>query len=116
MILLAQSPARDVELVRPLVAGVAVAVGPLPVPVVVEAIAVERLDRRRAHPQVIIDLRQVIGGVRSVVSLATDGERERLVGRGHRTVGVLADVRTRLEAQPPGPVDLSRAPVLPELY
>src|SRR5262249_44690798 len=47
MLLLLQAPARDVELMRTLVAGVAVAVRPVPVPVVMEAVAVEPTLRRR---------------------------------------------------------------------
>ena len=43
VLVLVEAPARDVELVRALVAGVAVAVVPVPVPVVVEAVAVERV-------------------------------------------------------------------------
>ena len=49
VLVLLQAPARDVELVRALVAGVAVAVVPVPVPVVVEAIAVERRAPARAR-------------------------------------------------------------------
>src|SRR5713226_8679730 len=57
VLLLAQAPARDVELVRTLVAAVAVAVVPVPVPVVVEAVAVERPLRRWTEPQVVVDFR-----------------------------------------------------------
>src|SRR5687768_16647019 len=98
MFLLVQSPARGVELVRSLVAGVAVAVVPMPVPVVVEAVAIERPLRRRSEPEVVIDFREVLLVVGRLVIRRSDGERVLLAGR-HRAVGVLADRRTRLEAQ-----------------
>src|SRR5205823_10932571 len=50
----AETPAGDVHLVDALVAQVAVAGVPLPVPVVVELVLVERLHRRRAAPEVIV--------------------------------------------------------------
>ena len=56
VLLLLQTPARDVELMRTLIAGVAVAVVPVPVPVVMEAIAVEDALRRGTEPQIVIDL------------------------------------------------------------
>ena len=50
------SPQRDVELMGTLVSGVAVAAFPVPVPVVMEAIAIERPLRRRTEPEIVIDL------------------------------------------------------------
>jgi len=60
VLLLLETPARDVELMRTLVAAVAVAVVPVPVPVVVEAVAVERPLLGRPEPQVVIHLREVL--------------------------------------------------------
>ena len=114
MLLLVQAPARDVELVRPLVARVAVAVVPLPVPVVVEAVAVERLLRRGPDPEVVLDLREVRRVVRRFVVGRVDRQRELLAG-AHRAVGILADARARLEAQPASHVDLADAAVVHEL-
>src|SRR6266566_4063971 len=54
MVVLAEPPARDVELMRPLVARVAVAEVPVPVPVVVEAVGIERPLRRRPEPEVVV--------------------------------------------------------------
>ena len=51
----AEGEARRVDLVGALIADVAVAVIPLPVPVVVEAIAREWPGRRRAGPQIVGD-------------------------------------------------------------
>ena len=48
------SPAGNVELMRPLVADVAVSVVPMPVPVVMEAVAVERPLWCWAEPEVIM--------------------------------------------------------------
>ena len=50
-----ETPAALVDLVNPLVADVAVARVPEPVPVVVEAILGERAHRRRAGPEVVVD-------------------------------------------------------------
>src|SRR3954471_2242015 len=51
----AESPARDIDLVDPLIAEVSVSGVPDPVPVVVKAIAGERPGRRRARPEVVVD-------------------------------------------------------------
>ena len=51
----AEPPPRDVDLVDPLVAEVPVSGVPDPVPVVVKAIAGERLQRRRTGPEVVVD-------------------------------------------------------------
>ena len=111
MLLLAKAPARDVELVRTLVARVAVAVVPVPVPVVVEAIAVERPLRRRAEPQVVIDLRQV-GGVVGRLRRGRHATELVLFAGSHRTIGILADAGARLEAQAPRHVDLPEPAIL----
>src|SRR5262249_49287023 len=74
-----------VHLMDALVAQVAVAVVPGPVPVVVQVLAQERLERGRAAPQVVID---------------------RL---GHRLLAVdLADAGAELVAQAAGQLDLSQ--------
>src|SRR5262249_9361021 len=52
----AQAPTRDIDFMDALVAEVAVAVSPVPVPVVVETILLERHLLRRALPQVVIDV------------------------------------------------------------
>ena len=57
-VLHAECRARRMDLMGALVADVAVAVVPLPVPVVVEAILRERLDRRRAGPEIVRDARR----------------------------------------------------------
>src|SRR3954451_16976716 len=106
MLVLAESPSRDIELVWSLVARVAVAVVPVPVPVVMEVVPVERLLRRGPEPHVVIDLRQALRGVRTCRSLAADGEGELAVPRRHRAGRVLADRRPRLEAEAAGHVDL----------
>ena len=54
-ILHAEAPARDVDFVDALVAEVAVAVVPEPVPVVVEAILGELASSARAEPQIVVD-------------------------------------------------------------
>ena len=54
-------PAGDVHLVDPLVADVAVAEIPEPVPVVVDVVGVERVLRRRAEPEVVVDGRGCFG-------------------------------------------------------
>ena len=54
MLLLLESPARDVELVRTLIAAVAVAVVPVPVPVVMKVIAVERPFGRRSQRKPVL--------------------------------------------------------------
>src|SRR5207249_33639 len=63
----AQAPAGDVHLVDALIAQVAVAVGPLPVPVVMELWPRDRLNRGRTAPQVVIDL-----GRRLIFALGPD--------------------------------------------
>ena len=111
MLLLAQAPARDVELVRTLVAGIAVAVIPVPVPVVMESVAVERPLRRRTEPQVVVDLRQV-GGVVGRLDAGRHATEFVLFSGRHRTVGVFADARARLEAQASRHVDLPEPAIL----
>src|ERR1035437_2010482 len=56
----AQAPARDIDFVNALVAEVAVAVGPIPVPVAVEAVFLEWHLLRRTLPQVVIHIRRGI--------------------------------------------------------
>src|SRR5882762_10927527 len=51
----AESPPRGIDLVHSLVAKVPVACVPDPMPVVMEAVAAERLQRRRPGPEVIVD-------------------------------------------------------------
>ena len=109
--LLVQPPARDVELVRALVARVAVAVVPVPVPVVVEAVSIEGPLGCWPEPQVVVDFREVRLVVGRLVVRRPDRQRELLTGR-HRAVGVLADRGARLEAQAAGHVDLADAAVL----
>src|SRR3954452_21866741 len=106
MLVLAESPPRDIELMRSLVARVAVAVVPVPVPVVVEVVPVERLLRRGPEPRVVIDLRQVLRRVRTFRSLPANGERELAVPGLHRSVRGLADRRARPEAPGAGAVEL----------
>ena len=60
-LVLAQAPAGDVHLVDALVAEVAVAVVPDPVPVVVEPVGVERPLGRGAEPEVVVDARRAPG-------------------------------------------------------
>src|SRR5262249_28517324 len=83
-LILVQAPARLVHLVDALVAQVAIAVVPDPVPVVVQLLAHQRLLRRRAAPQVVVDRL-----------------RERLL------LVYLADRRPELVAQAAGEVDLA---------
>ena len=76
-----------------------------------------RLNGRFAagtEPEVVVDLGQVLRVVwRQIVGRA-DGQRELLAGR-HRSVGILANRRTRLEAQAARHIDLADAAVLHEL-
>src|SRR6202043_877559 len=60
----AQTPARDVDFVNSLVADFTVAGVPDPMPVIVKAIARERLQRRGAGPKIVIDAggNGVLGG------------------------------------------------------
>src|SRR5712692_3397734 len=51
----AEPPPRDIDLMEPLVAKVPVPCLPDPVPVVMKAVAGERLQRRRPGPEVIVD-------------------------------------------------------------
>ncbi len=67
-ILHAQAPARHIDLVNALVAQVAVAVVPEPVPVVVKTILREGVLRRRAQPQVVVHARR-----HRLFRLAADG-------------------------------------------
>src|SRR4029079_1584433 len=114
MLLLLQAPARDVELVRPLVAAVSVAVIPMPMPVVVEPVTVERPLRGRAQPQVVVDFRQVLICVGGLVGVR--GERERvLLARLHRAVRIFADRRPRLVAESARHVDVAEAAFVDEL-
>src|SRR5207237_8633045 len=85
----AQAPPRDIDFVNPLVAEIAVARVPEPVPVVMEAVAIEWTFRRRTKPQVVVDVRQIRAVVARFRS-AADGERERLAAL-HRAVGVSSD-------------------------
>src|SRR5204863_2501272 len=98
VLLLLQTPSRDVELVRTLVPAVAVAVVPVPVPVVVKAIAVERPLRRGTEPQVVVDFRQVLLVVGGLVRGGRHGQRVLFSGR-HPSIRVLADRGPRLVAQ-----------------
>ena len=82
-ILHAQAPARDIHLVDALVADVAVAVVPEPVPVVVEAILRELVLGRGAEPQVVVD------------------------AGGHRLDRLAADGVAPLEAEAAGHVDVA---------
>jgi len=56
-VLHAQAPTRNVQLVDALIAQIAVAVIPEPVPVVMEAVPCEGVLRRRAQPEVIVHAR-----------------------------------------------------------
>src|SRR5690242_1038743 len=51
----AHSPSRHVYLMHALIAQVAISIGPIPVPVVVETVLGERPDRGRSHPKVVMD-------------------------------------------------------------
>ena len=86
----------------------------MPVPVVVEAVAVERPRRRGSEPDVVAHVGQVGVVVRRLDRGRLDVELVLLAGR-HRAVGVLADRRARLEAEAPRHVDLADAAVLDEL-
>src|SRR5207237_4825346 len=88
---LTQPPAGLVHLVNALVAEVAVAVVPLPVPVVVEVLAHERLPGRRAAPEVVVDR-----------------------GRNRLRALDLADARPQLVAERPGQLDLAELAGLQE--
>ena len=55
---LAQGPAPHVHLVNALIAEVAVAGGPDPMPIIVQLLAHQRLFRRRAIPQVVVNARR----------------------------------------------------------
>src|SRR5262249_47337913 len=62
----AQSPAGEVHLMDALIAEVAVAVIPLPVPVVMELRAGQGVHRRRPAPDVVVDVfRNGVGSARS---------------------------------------------------
>src|SRR5207253_3505080 len=78
-----QSPSRDVHLVNALVPQIAVAIGPEPMPVVVEMITSKGPDRRRPSPEIVINP----GGY----------------GRSWR----VADAVSPLKAQATGQVDLA---------
>ena len=52
----AQQVAQVVNIVRPPVAGFAVAPIPLPVPIVMKALAQDRRHRRRTDPEVVVDM------------------------------------------------------------
>src|SRR5262249_8318846 len=92
---LAEAPPGLVHLMDALVAEVAVAVFPLPVPVVVQVLAHQRPVRRRAAPQVVVD-----------------------AGRDRLRAAHLADRAARLVAQAAGQLhlaDLARVHVLDRL-
>src|ERR1019366_1649268 len=75
----AQAPASDIDFVNALVAQVAIAVGPIPVPVVVEAVFLERHLLRRALPQVVIHIGRRIAdrfGTDGVAPLVAQAARE----------------------------------------
>ena len=114
MAALTQAPARDVELVRALVARVAVAVVPVPVPVVVEAVPVEGTQGGGAQPHVVVDLGEVGGVVGGLVVLGLHVEAV-LLARLHGAVGIAADVGTGLEAQAPRQVDVADPALVDEL-
>src|SRR5262249_43918159 len=101
----AEPPSRDVHFVDALVAEIAVAGVPEPVPVVVKAVAVDWPFRRRTKPEVVVHLRQ-IGGIIAGLGPAVRRERERLAGI-HRTVGVLPDRIAPLVAETARHVDLA---------
>ncbi|OPZ68925.1 MAG: hypothetical protein BWY83_02144 [bacterium ADurb.Bin478] len=63
-----QTPAGDIQLMRPLIAEIGAAVIPEPVPVVVKAVGVERLVGRRPQPQVVMHSRR-----NGRIQLFTDG-------------------------------------------
>src|SRR5262249_13003728 len=92
-LVLAQAPAGLVHLVDALVAQVAVAVIPLPVPVVVEALAHQRLHRRRPAPQVVVDR-----------------------GRDRLFAGHLADAAARLVAEAARHLDLAELAGVQKLH
>ena len=54
-LILAQAPAGDIHLVNALIAQVAVAVIPNPVPIIMQMFAHERLDGRRTAPEIVVD-------------------------------------------------------------
>ncbi len=70
----AESPARDVDFVNALVAEIAIARVPVPVPVVVEAVPVERTFLSRPEPEVVVDVRQIGGVVAGLGSSADVNE------------------------------------------
>src|SRR5204862_7176583 len=102
----AQAPPRDIDFVNSLVAEIAVPRVPEPVPVVMEAVAVEWTFRRRTKPQVVVD----IGQIRAVVARfrsAADGKRERLAAL-HRTDWVSSDRVAPLVAEAASHVDIAQ--------
>ena len=82
-LVLVQSPAGQVHLVNALVAQVAVAVVPEPVPVVVEPVGIERPLGRGAEPDVVVN------------------------AGGHGAIGLVADGAAGLVAEALGHVDLA---------
>src|SRR5207247_2452046 len=54
----AEKPAGDIHLMNALVAEVAVAVVPDPMPVVMKSLSADRRHRRRAAPEIVIDVRR----------------------------------------------------------
>ena len=97
MLVFVQAPSRQVHLVNALVADVTAAVIPVPVPVIVEAVAIEWVLRGGAKKEVIVDFAEVIAGVTGHLA-TTNGERV-LLAFGHRPVGIPSYVVTRLVAQ-----------------
>ena len=122
---LAQEPAGQVHLVRALVADVAVAGVPDPVPVVVQVLPAQRFHRRRTTPQVIVDAGRdrlfaahladagavlVTGaqGVEDLAEMTLPGPGHRLVeGDGGTTLGAALDDPA---VSPGGPDELSTFP------
>ncbi len=114
--LLLQAPAGDVELMGAGVPDIPVAVIPLPVPVVMEPVPVERALRRRAQPEIVMDIRQV-GLVHRVHHHLREVPEQLVLARPPvgRAVREVPDVRPGLDAQAPGQIDVAQPALMEKL-
>lgn len=114
MLVFIHSPAGDVELVWSLVADVAAAVIPVPVPVVVKSVAVEGSFGGTAEPEVVVDFLKVVSVVVGHL-LAIDGDIE-ILAVGDGAIRIFSDRVARFEAQTACHIDLADSAVVEEFH
>ena len=98
----AERPAGDVELVRSLVADIAIAVAPLPVPIIMELLAADGFHWAWGGPEVVIDV-HILWATASVAEHLGDATIGIWLDRGFN----LADALASLEVDATGKLDFA---------